>query len=94
VKKLNYALLILVFGVSAAQAKVYPKLTRFVDENVTQIQGALGAAAASEPMELGGKFEFKRILLRLQAKAGFSIDLATLELIPEVELVFQKEKKI
>lgn len=73
-------------------AKPYKKLTDFVDQEIGRVSKAMNSAASIEPMELGGAFEFKRILLRLTAKVGFDIEVAKIELLPELELVFQKEK--
>lgn len=92
--KLNLlALLTMVFAVTG-QAKQYEKLTRFIDENVETISQAMNASSAVQPMDFGGEWEFKRIFLRLQAKAGFDVEFGKIELIPELELVFQKEKQL
>ena len=85
----KYILIGLIIGQTAAFAKPYKKLTAFVAEEVTPISDALNTGGDS--MILDGNYEFKRLYLRLQAKAGFSIEVVNLEVIPELELAFQKE---
>jgi len=73
-----------------AQARSYEELTTFVDQNTERITSALQETSADGLM-LSGNFEFRRLFLRLQAKVGFDIETGKIELIPELELVFQKE---
>ncbi len=75
-----------------AQGKQYKELTQFIDESTTQVAEALELSGRGDSLELGGKYEFKRFLIRLTAKVGFDVEVAKIELIPELELVFQKEK--
>lgn len=84
--------LALAFLTTSAEAKQYKKLTRIVNENVTAVSDALNKSADPETLELGGSFELRRLFLRVQAKAGFDVEFGKIELIPELELVFQKEK--
>ena len=83
----------LVLAISVnANADQYKKLTEFVNDNVSQISQAINSTAGDEPMGFGGDYEFKRFFLRIQAKVGFDLPpFAKLTVVPELELVFQKE---
>jgi hypothetical protein len=76
-----------------AEAKQYVELTEFVETNAKTIGKTLNATALQSPMELGGGYEFRRLFLRIQAKVGFNVEFANIDLVPELELVFQKEKE-
>ena len=75
-----------------AKAQKYPDLTEFVEKNVRNISLAINSSSIPEYPGIQGKFEFKRFLLRINAKVGFEAPIGKIELIPELELVFQKEK--
>ena len=75
-----------------AQAKQYKKLTEIVNETVGPVADALNKSADNETLNMGGEFALRAVFLRIQAKAGFDVEFGKIELIPELELVFQKEK--
>jgi hypothetical protein len=77
---------------SEAHARFYKPLNKFVETETKTMMKALQEVEASDPMDLDGKFALKRFFLRLQAKIGFSAEVVSIDLIPEVELIWQKEK--
>lgn len=92
-KRIQLATLALLMT-SMSYGKSYPKLTEFMDENVTRVGNAMNATAGHESMDFGGNYEFKRIFLRFQALVGIDVHVAKLLLVPELELVFQKENQL
>ena len=92
-KKLILFIAIGILG-SVCEARTYPKLTRYVDENVGVIAQAVNTTAKESPMNLGGGYEFRRFNLRIQAKAGFDVEFGKVVVVPELELVFQKETEL
>ncbi|MBI1861148.1 MAG: hypothetical protein HYR96_09550 [Deltaproteobacteria bacterium] len=94
--KLNFIAMALILAASA-QAKQYPQLTDFInntahDVNLALVTTAHGSTQTGVMPAMSG-FEFRRIFLRLQANVGFAIEVAKIELIPELELVFQGDPR-
>ena len=77
-----------------AKAKSYPELTLFVGEQTELMVRALLETELNDPMDFKGNYEFRRFFLKINALVGFDIEIATIQLVPELELVFQKEKVI
>ncbi len=73
---------------SHAEGKPVKELAEFTRTSVATMNEAVGEAVAY-PDRTG--WAFKRFLLRLTAKVGFDIEAVKLELLPELELVWQKE---
>lgn len=66
------------------------ELTQFVTDEVV----ALHQGMAQIPNGKGSEFDLRRFLIRLQAKFGIEIPwLAKFQIIPEIEIVAQKEVK-
>jgi len=76
------------------QAKPIPELTNFVEEQSTVLSTALSEGNDSAAWEALGGWEFKRFFLRVGAKVGFDIEAIKLELLPELELVWQKDPRV
>jgi hypothetical protein len=75
-----------------AHAKVVKTLGDFTSEQVTLLGKAVNDGTAPESSAGQTRdWAFKRFLLRVTAKVGFSIEVVNLELVPELELVWQKE---
>lgn len=70
-----------------AQGKPIQNLQDFTAREVSRLDKAVQEGTTPGSRD----FEMKRFLLRVQAKAGFSIEVVNVELIPELELVWQKE---
>ena len=91
-KNLLLAICLMVGVATQAEAKQYPELTQFVIEKTTAAREALTPFEGEGPFLLAPQFDLKRFLLRIQMKIGFDVEFGKIEVIPELELVFQKEK--
>ena len=81
---------LLMFISLSVQAKPIPALTDFTAEQVKILSTAL--AEADEPDSRSfDDWVFKRFFLRVTAKVALDIEAIKLELLPELELVWQKE---
>lgn len=77
----------------SAEAAPVKALTTFTEEQIRVLQGAVhGAHASRTTADEAESWTFRRFLLRVVAKAAFDIEAVKLELVPELELVWQKEK--
>jgi hypothetical protein len=71
-----------------ASADALPGLTRYLK---TEIANSSLALASPAPAMAGDEFFFRRWLVRLQATFGIEVPwIATFQIIPEVELVWQR----
>ena len=76
----------------AVGSKANKKLTDFISSTVERVGTAVSTASKpeGENAELSPGFYFRRFLLLIQAKVGFDIELGKIELVPEIELVWQR----
>ena len=84
---MNFGIFLFVLFPCLAQADALPELTK-------QISRELKAHVAASASPSHGKIEswfFRNIYLRLQGSAGIRVPwIATFEIVPEVELVWQR----
>lgn len=88
----HYLVLLLLFLMSVPlRSEPIPELTEFTDTQIAALSQAVAARDSEEvETELRG-WSFKRFFLRLTAKVGFDLKAAKIELLPELELVWQKD---
>lgn len=96
-QKLLRVILLVVVSLTA-QAKQYEGLTQFVSEQTKELSQTINQSLSEESLETVGEFfgqaVFRRFFIRVQAKVALDIEVVNLELIPELELVFQKDKVV
>ncbi len=84
---------VLIFS-APAQAQELSTLSEFVTEQVSSLEAAFNDISPVDDSGIQGedKFIFRRFWLRVRAKVGLTIpELAALDLIPEIEMLWEKE---
>ena len=84
-------LILLVFS-HAATAKPIPELRYFAEHEIESISKALNETDTEVAERNETTWEFKKFLLRISANFAFDINVVTLALVPELELVWLKKK--
>lgn len=82
-------LLALFLGTMPLHAKPVSELTKFTETEIATLTDAINEAQRDETPQRD--WAFRRFLLRIAAKVGFDIEVIKLEVIPELELVWQKQ---
>lgn len=81
---------------SRVEADSIPEITRFLNEQIYYISeasknGGLVELGQGERDLMGREYEFSGFWLRLQASVGFDVPgIATLSVLPTVELIWEK----
>lgn len=90
--RLSIVLMLVLLPVTGVKGAPIEKLTQFVREEVVRINDAVASIPSEDALQQD-KWDFRRFLLRLRAKVGFNVaEMAKIDLIPELEHVFQKRK--
>ena len=92
-KTIRVTIALLLLAAIPATAEPVQELTEFTATQVRAISAAINEVGPSlNTSPEAGDFTFRRFFLRVTAKVGFDIEAVKLELLPELELVWQKEK--
>jgi len=71
-----------------AHAKPVKTLAEFTSSEIRSLDQAVQEGTGEGSRD----WEFKRFLLRVTAKIGFTVEVVNLELLPELELVWQRDE--
>jgi hypothetical protein len=80
----------------AARAEAIPELRAFIESQVSAADEAIGASESasspSGPASFDEEWYFRRFWLRVRLPAGIDVPwLAKFQIVPEVELLWQRE---